>query len=122
MLPKPTSSQTTKKGTDFQYDGSELGSIVEGVERFFKDRKYHLESGDPDNGTYGTGSNLMRVFFGAFAKRYSFSVKVRKSEDQRSVVFLLEKAMSGAMGGAIGFAKMTKAYNAIVDELNAGTS
>lgn len=120
MLPKPTSSEISKKGTVFQYDGAELGSIIEGVEQFFKVRGYRLELGRPGDGTYGTGSNVLRILFGAFAKRYSFSVKVTQSDDQSPVIFHLEKAMSGAMGGAIGHGKMTKEYNAIVDRIREG--
>ena len=122
MLPKPTSSEVTKTGTDFQYDGAEMGSIIEGMEQFFRVRGYRLELGKPGDGTYGTGSNFLRILFGAFAKRYSFSVKVTQSDDQSPVILHLGKAMSGAMGGVIGHGKMTKEYNAIVDTLREGIS
>jgi hypothetical protein len=122
MLPKPTSSETTKNGIVFQYEGSELNSIIDGVKHFFENRLYRLESGEPGHGIYGTGSNLMRIIFGAFAKRYSFSVKITNPQDRPSVVFHLEKAMSGAMGGVIGYRKMTKEYNAIVEALSAGVA
>jgi hypothetical protein len=122
MLPKPTSSEKTQKGTVFQYDGSDLNAIVEGVKHFFENRAYRLESGEPGHGIYGTGSNVMRIIFGAFAKRYSFSVKITNPQDRPSVAFHLEKAMSGAMGGVIGYRKMTKEYNAIVEALSAGVA
>jgi len=40
------------------------------VSKFFEAEGYKLESGSSTDGVYGTGSNLMRVLFGAFAKRY----------------------------------------------------
>lgn len=137
MLPKPTSMQTTDEGTDFQYEGSELHSIVEGVEQFFEDRKYSLKSGDTGHGTYEHGSKMARFLLGgpiarlflwifriesSFVERYSFSVEITKSDDRALVIFSLRKAMSGAMGGIIGHRKMTKEYSAIVEALRAGIS
>lgn len=121
LLPKPTSIQTVENETVFQYDGSELDSIIEGVKNYFENRKYRLELGQPAHGTYGAGSNTLRVLFGGFVKRFSFSVRVTK-DDQGPVFFRLQKAMSGAMGGVLGYSKMKKEYNAIVGELSAGAS
>ncbi len=122
MLPTPASSQDLGKATEFRYNASELNSIVDGVGQFFAQRGYRLESGQPDNGTYGIGNNILRMLFGAFVKRYSFNVTIAMSDDQRCVVFVLAKAMSGAMGGVIGHSKMTKEYNAIVSALSAGVA
>jgi len=122
MLQPPVSCQSSGRSTEFRYDASQFASIVDGVDKYFMNRGYRLEAGQPGDGTYGIGSNIMRMLFGAFVKRYSFTVVIMMSDDQRSVVFLFSKAMSGAMGGVIGHSKMTKEYNAIVNELNAGVA
>ena len=120
MLPEPTRCDTTPKEAEFEYEGADLDAIMEGVESFFQGRGYRLESGDPGDGKYGAGSALIRILFGGFAKRFLFYVRIDPSGDQRSEVFHLEKAMSGAMGGVIGHRKMTKEFEAIVDALSAG--
>ncbi len=120
MLPKPTSTQKDKKDVTYQYEGAELDAIIGGVDAFFKDRKYRVEAGEPGDVTYGLGSDLMRVLFGAFAKRYKFRAQITRPGDGGPVVFRLEKAMSGAMGGLIGHGKMTKEFNAIADAFEAG--
>jgi len=73
---------------------------------FFESEGHKLESGTSTDGIYGIGSNLMRVLFGAFAKRYSFKVTITESGSVSTVS--VDKAMSGAMGGAIGYSKMKK--------------
>jgi hypothetical protein len=122
MLPKPNSTHKDKKDVTYKYEGAELKAIIAGVEAFFMGRKYRVEAGEPGNATYGIGSDLMRVFFGAFAKRYKFLAQITQPEAGGAVVFRLEKAMSGAMGGLIGHGKMTKEFNAIADAFEAGVS
>ncbi len=120
MLPAPTTTNKEDKQTEYRYEGATKDAIVEGVKAYFEGRKYKLESGQPDDGTYGIGSDLMRILFGAFAKRYSFKVQI--SEEEGVVVLKLLKAMSGAMGGLIGHSKMKKEYSTIADEFAAGVS
>jgi len=120
MLPAPTTTNREDKQAEYRYEGTTREAIVEGVKAYFEARKYKLENGKPDNGTYGIGSDLMRILFGAFAKRYSFTVQI--GEEDGVVVFKLTKAMSGAMGGVIGHSKMTKEYKTIADEFAAGVS
>lgn len=79
---------------------------AEVVENFFLSEGYRLEDGDRHDGVYGIGNNLLRIIFGAFIKRYRF--KVRVSAAGSGSVVSVEKGMSGAMGGAIGYAKMKK--------------
>ena len=79
---------------------------AEAVENFFLSEGYRLEDGDRHDGVYGIGNNLLRIIFGAFIKRYRF--KVRVSAAGSGSVVSVEKGMSGAMGGAIGYAKMKK--------------
>jgi len=83
-----------------------LEQVANSLASFFEAEGYKLESGVPTDGIYGIGSDVMRVLFGAFAKRYSFNIKVVES-GSGSTVFI-DKAISGAMGGAIGYSKMKK--------------
>ena len=78
---------------------------------FFAAEGYRLESGTTADGIYGIGSNLMRILFGAFVKRYSFKLLIKEHESGSSVV--VDKGMSGAMGGAIGYSKMKKELSRI---------
>ena len=81
-------------------------NAAEAVQAFFFSEGYRLENGDRHDGVYGIGNNFLRIIFGAFIKRYRF--KVRVSAAGSGSVVSVEKGMSGAMGGAIGYAKMKK--------------
>ena len=76
------------------------------VEEFFLAEKYRLESGTKNDAIYGIGNDFLRILLGAFAKRYKFKVKVVQAGDGSTV--FIDKGMSGAMGGAIGYSKMKK--------------
>jgi hypothetical protein len=120
MLPRPSQIKDSEKATEFVYAGASAGDIVAGIDTYFRNRRYRLESGEPGSGVYGCGSNICRVLFGAFAKRYAFMVLV--GGDNGSVVLRLEKGMSGAMGGVIGYKKMNKEFQAIRGDLSAGVA
>jgi len=76
------------------------------VEGYFLCEGYRLEDGNAYDAVYGIGNNLMRILFGAFVKRFKF--KVRVAAGGSGSVVTVEKAMSGMMGGAIGYSKMKK--------------
>lgn len=76
------------------------------VAKFFQSEKYKLESGSATDGYYGIGSNLLRMLLGALIKRCRFHVKVQSGAT--GTVITVEKGMSGAMGGVIGYAQMKK--------------
>ena len=120
MLPPPAAVSPDKKIATLQYATTDLESIIQGIELYFATRKYRLESGFPGNGTYGIGNNTLRIFFGAFVKRFSFFVRTALAEDQQSVLVQVEKAISGAAGGVIGHSRMTKEFDAIIQELSQG--
>ena len=87
------------------------------VGAFFAGRRYRLEEGTPLYGVYGTGSAVLRALFGAFARRYKFQVVI---QPQDAYVWLrVGKAMSGAMGGVIGYSRMRKETVAILQGLQA---
>lgn len=81
-------------------------TLADDVSTFFKGLGYKFEGGTPTSGTWGQGSEILRILFGAFVKRYKFQANI---EQQPPHVWLkVSKAMSGAMGGVIGYARMNK--------------
>lgn len=103
------------KGADFVFQGCDPNALAQAVDQYFLGNRYRLENGGPGNATYGVGSDVMRVLFGAFAKRYKFSAVVMPNNPQ--TILRVEKAMSGAMGGLIGHSKMKKETQRIIAEL-----
>ena len=89
------------------------------LERFFLSQGYRLESGTTSDGVYGTGSDLWRILFGAFAKRYKFLLGVTPNHNGTVCNVFLEKGMSGAMGGAIGYMRMKKELQRVRNEIAA---
>lgn len=69
---------------------------------------YKIESGDPYRGTYGVGSTVMRILFGAFVKRYTFDFAIYPNGNDTVLEF--KKAMTGISGGVIGYAKMNTEF------------
>ena len=76
------------------------------VQDFFLAEGYRLEAGELHDAVYAIGNKMTRLMFGGFAKRYKFKVRVVPADNGSHV--LVDKGMSGAMGGAIGYAKMKK--------------
>jgi hypothetical protein len=94
-------------GAAFCFDGNtNQQMLADEVAAFFGSQAYKFEGGTPMNAMWGQGSDVLRVLFGAFAKRFKFNVAI---EPQAPYVWLrLSKGMSGAMGGVIGYSKMNK--------------
>ena len=80
--------------------------VAQKIADYFEAQGYRLESGSRTDGMYGLGNNLLRLFLGALIKRYRFHVVVSDAASGTSVS--VEKGISGALGGAIGYAKMQK--------------
>ncbi|MBN1348497.1 hypothetical protein JXJ21_03745 [candidate division KSB1 bacterium] len=85
------------------------------VNTFFQKLGYKLEEGTNQFGIYGTGSPVLRVLFGAFAKRYKFNVAIR--ENAKQVKLTINEAMSGYSGGLIGKSKMKKEFQKITEAI-----
>ncbi|MFA4835134.1 MAG: hypothetical protein WC749_03550 [Dehalococcoidia bacterium] len=93
-------------------DGSDLSTAVNA---FFNQRGYKLEEGTREDGIYGTGNGILRALLGGFAKRYRFRVKI--AGDVRTSRLTISKAMSGAMGGFMGYNRMNKEFERIAEGL-----
>ena len=104
-------------GVRYTFEGADANAVVAAVGEYFARRGYSLEEGTPVNGMYGKGSATGRALLGAFVTRFKFKVAVYSGEGVAVLDF--SKAMSGAAGGAIGAAKMTKEFTTIQEELKA---
>ena len=114
----PDSMTTNANSTDWVASSPQgVEDTASAVEQFFLVEGYRLEDGNPQDAIYGIGSNVLRILFGAFVKRFRFKVKV-VAEGSGCRVFV-EKGMSGAMGGAIGYAKMKKELARVRDGVRA---
>ena len=104
-------------GVRYAFTGADANAVASAVGEYFARRGYSLEEGTPVNGTYGKGSAAGRALLGGFATRFKFAVVITPGQGVTQLDF--NKGMSGAMGGAIGAAKMTKEFAAIQEELKA---
>jgi len=111
------SSQPTRNGHTFCFQGVEPNLVASRLGDFFRSQGYRLESGSSTYGTYGRGSDLLRILFGAFARRYKFKFDIRSQEP--NVWLTVNKGMSGAMGGLIGYASMNREVKRILQGLRA---
>ena len=107
----------TDDNTTYKLDGGDVQSVAMAVQTFFSHRKYKLEEGTLSDGVYGTGNKVLRVLLGAFVKRYKFSVQVFLNDQTGDLHLVFGKAMSGAMGGVIGYRKMTKEYGRLAEDM-----
>jgi hypothetical protein len=90
-------------------------ALADELAAYFVGRGYKLEAGSPFAGSYGIGSNLKRLLFGAFAKRYVFNFTVQPQA--AGGIVTITKGISGAMGGVIGYRRMTKELETVLAEL-----
>jgi hypothetical protein len=104
-----------QEGGRFVFANATTQDVSQELATYFTGRRYKLESGTPFEGSYGIGSNLLRILFGIFAKRYVFSFNVLPQGEGCQLT--MTKAISGAMGGVIGYRRMNKELEAILAEL-----
>lgn len=106
----------SKDGAVYTFEGASHEQVMQALNDKFTAEGYKLESGEPGNGVYGTGSTILRILFGAFVKRYTFGIETIVAEDQR-VNMRLTKGMTGISGGVIGYAKMNKEHQRLSEKL-----
>ena len=103
---KLISFDETKTGASYLFENTNKESVSSSVAEFFGKEQYKLEEGTPDDGIYGTGNAALRAIFGGLVRRFKFKVTVL--EESGNVRMSVDKAMSGALGGALGYSKMKK--------------
>lgn len=121
MLPEPSYAQRTSRAVDFRYDEADAQVIADGIHGFMKDRGYRLESGNRTLGIYGSGSTFWSIAFGAAAApRYSFLVRVTRTEDGKHALAHVENGMSSGIDAAVTNPRMNREYEKIVGEMTKG--
>ncbi len=91
---------------------SSAEELAQKVSVLFQGRGYKLEEGTVMDGVYASGSAAARILVGGLANRNKFSIKIEQGQGGNCTV-MLDKAMSGAMGGIIGVSKMNKEFDAV---------
>jgi hypothetical protein len=91
--------------------------LAQDVSVFFNQIQYKLEGGGPMRSTWGKGDDTMRVLFGAFVERYQFSVAIDPQPGTPYVWLRLGKAITGAMGGVIGYSQMNTEFQRITQAM-----
>lgn len=121
MLPKPSYVQQTNRAVDFRYDDTDSKKIADGVHEFMKDRGYRLESGNRTLGIYGRGSSFWSITLGSAAvPRYSFLVRVTRTEDGKHALVHVENGMLSGIDAAVPNPRMDREYEKIVGEMTKG--
>jgi len=87
--------------------------LAQDVSVFFNQLQYKFEGGTPMRSTWGQGDDTMRVLFGAFVKRYQFSVAIDPQPGSPYVWLRLSKGITGAMGGVIGYSQMNTEFQRV---------
>jgi hypothetical protein len=106
----------TKNNATFFFSNITEEELGDKLQKYLLKKGYKLEAGTTTNGTYGKGSQVMRVLFGAFAKRFSWLISIKSSEFGTNLVF--SKNEKGYMGGVIGVSQVKNEYTRIVNALN----
>jgi hypothetical protein len=113
------SFEKTRDGANFLLE-TDINTIANYVNEFFKAEGYELKEGNALSGGYLKGSLAGRIMLGGFAERFKFNVNIT---DKNGMVYLvLSKGMSGFSGGLIGVGKMNneidrlrmKLYNSFI--------
>ena len=112
---KLISFDETSEGASYLFENTNKESVASSIAEFFEKEQYKLEEGTPDDGVYGTGSAALRAIFGGLVKRYKFKVSIH--EESGNVRMLVDKAMSGALGGVLGYSKMKKEHTRVLSGL-----
>ncbi|HEY3359162.1 MAG TPA: hypothetical protein VGQ83_38285 [Polyangia bacterium] len=80
--------------------------LAQDVAVFFAQLQYKFEGGTPMRSSWGVGDDTARVLFGAFVKRYQFTISIDPQPGSPYVWLRLAKGISGAAGGLIGYSQM----------------
>lgn len=99
----------------FPFENISSDELAAKVKEILLEKGYKLEQGSPDNGKYGKGSQVLRVLFGAFAKRFCWEVKVQAEGNITRLI--LSKDAKGYAGGLIGVNQVNNEYKRLTDVL-----
>jgi hypothetical protein len=109
------SYEKTNAGANYLFE-TDVKTLSNNIEEFFKAEGYSLGEGTPEKGGYFKGSLGMRLAFGGLANRYKFNVDITDRGGMACLV--LSRGMSGASGGIIGYSKMENEINRIREKIS----
>ncbi|OIQ36146.1 MAG: hypothetical protein BM555_03325 [Crocinitomix sp. MedPE-SWsnd] len=107
----------TKDRAEFPFPTMGKEDLAGKIQNYLLKDGYKLESGAPTSGVYGKGSKTMRILFGAFVKRFTWSLSI--SGDEKSSKLVFKKDEKGYWGGAIGVAQVKTEWTRITNALKA---
>ncbi len=107
------SVEKTKDSAAFLFKNITPVALSEALRAYLFRENYKLEEGTALQGVYGTGSAVARALIGGFVKRNKFRVDITPQQELTRLEF--SKGMSGAMGGVIGYQKMSKEFDRLVE-------
>ena len=107
-----------KDNAIFTFERLSAFELANCVNEIFIEKGYKLEEGTTESGKYGKGSQVLRILFGAFAKRFCWGSKVETNSTQQTR-FVLTKDAKGYAGGIIGVNQVNNEYKRLTDAFTA---
>lgn len=104
-----------KNKATYRFKNIDVNTLAEDINQLMLGKGYKLEVGNSVKGSYGKGSSILRVLFGAFAKRFEWNIEIHSQDDFTVLEF--SKQAKGYMGGAIGVSQVNKEYKVITEDL-----
>jgi len=101
----------------FTFERISQSELTKCVNDIFVESGYKLEQGTTESGKYGKGSQVMRVLFGAFVKRFCWETKIESNSSQTRFVFI--KDAKGYVGGVIGVNQVKNEFKRLTDLFSA---
>ncbi|MGB1104533.1 MAG: hypothetical protein ACPG21_13030 [Crocinitomicaceae bacterium] len=105
----------TKNDATFYFSNITEEELGAKLEKYLLQKGYKIEAGTPTNATYGKGSQILRILFGAFVKRFAWTVKIQSSVHGTTLTFA--KMAKGYAGGIIGVNQVNGEFTQIVNSL-----
>lgn len=111
-------TENIENGIRFKIEGANTYTISEALEKLFLSEGYRLEFGNKMKGSYGVGNEILRLFLGAFVKRFRFNFEIK--DDAGNVVLdFMKDSLSKYSGGIIGYKKLEIEFSKFVDKIKA---
>jgi hypothetical protein len=115
ILDKTLEPVITKNDATFYFSSISEEDLGAKLEKYLLQKGDKIEAGTKTNATYGKGSQIMRILFGAFAKRFAWTVKIDSSMHGTTLTF--SKMAKGYAGGIIGVNQVKNEFTQIVNSL-----
>lgn len=104
-----------KNKTTFLFENISTEELGQQVGELLSAKGYSLEEGTKTNGKYGKGSAVLRVLFGAFAKRFCWQIVINADGPGASLELI--KDAKGYAGGVIGVNQVNNEFKRISTDI-----